>query len=66
MMSNHPVPSVSLCQKAMKRLSLLQRNPSRQSNSSSYTQSKVPLTIVSLPSVVRGMGAVASMVQGSK
>ena len=47
-----PTPSASSCQNAIRSPSGLQRKPSRRWNSSSYTQSKVPLMIVAEPSVV--------------
>ena len=51
-MVNTGTPWVSNCQKAMRRLSGLQRKPSRIPNSSSLTQSDVPLMMSSVPSVV--------------
>ncbi len=47
------MPLESKRQKAMSWPLGLQRNPSRIANSSSLTQSAVPLTIVGLPSEVR-------------
>ena len=47
------MPRMSNCQKAMFRPSGLQRKPSRNPNSSSYTQSLIPLTSVCEASCVR-------------
>jgi hypothetical protein len=49
---NDSTPEVSNCQYAIDRPSGLHRNPSRIPSSSSFTQSDVPLMIVSDPSVV--------------
>src|SRR5262245_18812374 len=47
------MPSALNCQKAIERLSGLQRQQSRSSNSSSLTQSEVPLIKVCEPSFVK-------------
>src|SRR3954451_12797672 len=47
------MPEASNCQNAIERLSGLHRQQSRRKNSSSFTQSEVPLLNVGLPFVVR-------------